>query len=88
MLLFLVYRAWESLSAVTCCRSLVIVYDCKCIVRIGVVVKLRNDGESIVVNAAKLMQGSLCQGVLKSGAQSYLANLSFYPGKSELPFLP
>lgn len=25
---------------------------------------------------------------MKSGTQSYLANLSLYPGKSELPFLP
>ncbi|KAK9935583.1 hypothetical protein M0R45_022682 [Rubus argutus] len=27
-------------------------------------------------------------GVMKSGVQSYLANLALYPGKSELPFLP
>ncbi|XP_022733350.1 protein COFACTOR ASSEMBLY OF COMPLEX C SUBUNIT B CCB4, chloroplastic isoform X3 [Durio zibethinus] len=80
-------RAWESLSAVTCCRSLVIVYNCQCIAQIGVAAKLRND-EPFAVDAAKLMQGSLCQGVLKSGAQSYLANLSLYPGRSELPFLP
>ena len=69
LLLFLVYRAWESLSAVTCCRSLVIVYDCQCIVQIGVAAKSRNDGEPFAVDAAKLMQGSLCQGVLKSGAR-------------------
>ncbi|XVE84968.1 hypothetical protein DITRI_Ditri17bG0054400 [Diplodiscus trichospermus] len=81
-------RAWESLSAVTCCRSLVIVYDCQCIVQIGVAAKSQNDGEPFAVDAAKLMQGSLCQGVLKFGAQSYLANLSLYPGRSELPFLP
>ncbi|XVE84969.1 hypothetical protein DITRI_Ditri17bG0054400 [Diplodiscus trichospermus] len=80
--------AWESLSAVTCCRSLVIVYDCQCIVQIGVAAKSQNDGEPFAVDAAKLMQGSLCQGVLKFGAQSYLANLSLYPGRSELPFLP
>ncbi|OMO54986.1 hypothetical protein COLO4_36266 [Corchorus olitorius] len=82
------FWAWESLSAVTCCRSLVIVYDCKCIVQIGVAAKLQNDDNPVAVDAAKLMQGSLYQGVLKSGAQSYLANLSLYPGRSELPFLP
>ncbi|XVF02339.1 hypothetical protein REPUB_Repub04eG0167200 [Reevesia pubescens] len=83
-----IFWAWESLSAVTCCRSLVIVYDCKCIVQIGVAAKSWNDGEPVAVDAAKLMQGSLCQGVLMSGSQSYLANLSLYPGRSELPFLP
>ncbi|XVF84857.1 hypothetical protein PTKIN_Ptkin17bG0073200 [Pterospermum kingtungense] len=83
-----IFWAWESLSTVTCCRSLVIVYECQCIVQIGVAAKSLNDGEALAVDAAKLMQGSLCQGVLKSGAQSYLANLSLYPGRSELPFLP
>ncbi|GAV92946.1 DUF2930 domain-containing protein [Cephalotus follicularis] len=47
-----------------------------------------NDSEVVTVDAAKLMQGSLYQGVMRSGAQSYLANLSLYPGRSELPFLP
>nr|KJB60842.1 hypothetical protein B456_009G345900 [Gossypium raimondii]KJB60846.1 hypothetical protein B456_009G345900 [Gossypium raimondii] len=79
---------WESLSAVTCCKSLVIVYDCQCIVQIGVAAKSLNIDEPFAVDAAKLMQGSLYQGVLKSGAQSYMANLSLYPGRSELPFLP
>lgn len=83
-----IFWAWESLSTVTCCRSLVVVYNCQCIVQIGVVAKSQNDGEPLAVDAAKLMQGSLCQGVLKSGTQSYLANLSLYPGRSELPFLP
>ncbi|KAI3817581.1 hypothetical protein L1987_11376 [Smallanthus sonchifolius] len=42
----------------------------------------------MVVDPSKLMQGLIYQGVVKSGSQSYLANLSLYPGKSELPFLP
>lgn len=83
-----IFWAWESLSAVTCCRSLVIAYHFQCIAQIGVAAKLQNNGKPFAVDAAKLMQGSLCQGVLKSGAQSYLANLSLYPGRSELPFLP
>ncbi|GAV72938.1 DUF2930 domain-containing protein, partial [Cephalotus follicularis] len=79
---------WESLSTVTCCRSLVIVYDCSCILQIGMAAESPNDSEVVTVDAAKLMQGSLYQGVMRSGAQSYLANLSLYPGRSELPFLP
>ncbi|KAJ7953707.1 Protein COFACTOR ASSEMBLY OF COMPLEX C SUBUNIT B CCB4 chloroplastic [Quillaja saponaria] len=80
---------WESLSDVTCCRSLVIVYDSTCILQIGFASESSTfDGEAVSVDAKKLMQGSLYQGIMKSGAQSYLANLSLYPGKSELPFLP
>lgn len=80
---------WESLSAATCCRSLVIVYGSSCILQIGIAAESSTeDGEAVDVDVNKLMQGSLYQGVKKSGAQSYLANLSLYPGKSELPFLP
>ncbi|XP_050236976.1 protein COFACTOR ASSEMBLY OF COMPLEX C SUBUNIT B CCB4, chloroplastic isoform X2 [Mercurialis annua] len=79
---------WESLSAVTCCRSLVVVYDCICFLQIGMAVESSNKGEVLSVDTAKLMQGSLVQAVKKSGAQSYLANLSLYPGRSELPFFP
>ncbi|XP_042496174.1 protein COFACTOR ASSEMBLY OF COMPLEX C SUBUNIT B CCB4, chloroplastic isoform X3 [Macadamia integrifolia] len=78
---------WESLSVVTCCRSLVIVYEGSCLLQIGVAAE-SNGGNTMEVDAPKLIQGLLYQGVVKSGAQSYLANLSLYPGKSELPFLP
>ncbi|XP_025013284.1 protein COFACTOR ASSEMBLY OF COMPLEX C SUBUNIT B CCB4, chloroplastic isoform X2 [Ricinus communis] len=80
--------AWESLSAATCCRSLVVVYDCVCFLQIGMAAESPNKGEALSVDAAKLMQGSLVQAIKKSGAQSYLANLSLYPGRTELPFLP
>ncbi|GJT34309.1 protein cofactor assembly of complex C subunit B CCB4, chloroplastic isoform X1 [Tanacetum coccineum] len=79
--------AWESLSTVTCCRSLVVVYDGVCVLQIGYA-SSNEGGESTVVDSSKLMQGSIYQGVVKSGSQSYLANLSLYPGKSQLPFLP
>ncbi|KAJ6769376.1 hypothetical protein OIU74_022935 [Salix koriyanagi] len=79
--------AWESLSGVTRCRSLVVVYDCRCILQIGVAAESVNN-EALAVDAAKLMQGSLYQAAIKSASQSYLANLSLYPGRSELPFLP
>ncbi|KAI3817577.1 hypothetical protein L1987_11372 [Smallanthus sonchifolius] len=82
--------AWESLSTVTCCRSLVIVYDGICVLQIGYASASSSyEGEPpMVVDPSKLMQGLIYQGVVKSGSQSYLANLSLYPGKSELPFLP
>ncbi|KAL8226771.1 hypothetical protein R6Q57_016603, partial [Mikania cordata] len=82
--------AWESLSTVTCCRSLVIVYDGICVLQIGYAsASSYYEGEhAMVVDSNKLMQGSIYQGVIKSGSQNYLANLSLYPGKSELPFLP
>lgn len=80
---------WKSLSEVTCCSSLVVVYDGMCIFQVGFAAEsAESDGEAEHVEASKLMQGSLYQGILKSQAQSYLANLSLYPGKSELPFLP
>ncbi|XP_021747209.1 protein COFACTOR ASSEMBLY OF COMPLEX C SUBUNIT B CCB4, chloroplastic-like isoform X1 [Chenopodium quinoa] len=79
---------WQSLSAVTCCRSLVIIYEESCICQIGVAAESLISGEAENVDAKKLIQGTLYRGIMKSGAQSYLANLSLYPGKSELPFLP
>jgi hypothetical protein len=35
LFLSLNFRAWESLSGVTCCRSLVVIYDYCCILQIG-----------------------------------------------------
>ncbi|KAL1807216.1 hypothetical protein DCAR_0833078 [Daucus carota subsp. sativus] len=81
--------AWESVLKVTCCRSLVIVYDNRCVLQIGFAAASSSHvGEPLLVDASKLMQGSLYQSAIKSGSQSYLANLSLYPGKSQLPFLP
>ncbi|KNA15831.1 hypothetical protein SOVF_094640 isoform B [Spinacia oleracea] len=79
---------WESLSAVTCCRSLVIIYESSCICQIGMTAESSIIGEAETVDATKLIQGTLYRGIMNSRAQSYLANLSLYPGKSELPFLP
>ncbi|CAA0834731.1 cofactor assembly of complex C [Striga hermonthica] len=76
--------AWESLSNATCCRSLVIVYDGICILQIGYAdVSDSSGGDPVVVDAGKLMRGSLYNGVVKSGSQSYLANLSLYPAKNK-----
>lgn len=83
------FWAWESLSIATCCRSLVIVYNGECILQTGfAAASSSNEKEAVSVDINILTQGSLYPSVLKSGSQSYLANLSLYPGKSELPFLP
>ncbi|KAL2940343.1 Protein COFACTOR ASSEMBLY OF COMPLEX C SUBUNIT B CCB4 chloroplastic [Bienertia sinuspersici] len=46
------------------------------------------DSEAETVDITNLIQGTLYKSTIQSGAQSYMANLSLYPGKSELPFLP
>ncbi|KAI4366086.1 hypothetical protein MLD38_022009 [Melastoma candidum] len=80
---------WESLSAVTCTRSLVIVYDGHCIAQIGAAaVSSGSRQEAIQVDPSNLIKGFLYQGIMKSRAQNYLANLSLYPGRTELSFLP
>jgi hypothetical protein len=71
LLLLLDFRAWESLSGVTCCRSLVVVYDCRCILQIGVAAESVNN-EALAVDAAKLMQGSLYQAAIKSASRKWL----------------
>lgn len=74
---FSLLRVWESLSVVTCCRSLVIVYDRYCILQIGVAAESSiDDGEAMDVDVFKLMQGSLYQGVMKSGARKQLDRIS------------
>lgn len=68
---------------------MVIVYNKRCILQIGYAATLSSGTDDIIdVDVDKLMQGSLYQGLMKSKSQSYLANLSLYPAKSELPFLP
>lgn len=63
-------RVWESLSDATCCRSLVIVYDGRCILQIGFAfASSTGDGEVVAVDADKLLQGSLYRGVMKSGVR-------------------
>ncbi|KAL4184882.1 hypothetical protein AMTRI_Chr10g227790 [Amborella trichopoda] len=85
----LISRVWDSLEDVTCCKSLVIVYENKCLLQIGVAAKSSaSDANAVFVDPSRLISGSLYQGVKKSGKQSYLANLSLYPGRYDLPFFP
>ncbi|OAY85884.1 Protein COFACTOR ASSEMBLY OF COMPLEX C SUBUNIT B CCB4, chloroplastic [Ananas comosus] len=81
--------AWKSLSTATCCKSFVVVHGGDCLLQIGFAAEsLNKDGDAMIVDVHKLIEGSLYKSVMKSGKQSYLANLSLYPGRSELPFLP
>ncbi|PKA61334.1 hypothetical protein AXF42_Ash006231 [Apostasia shenzhenica] len=81
--------AWESLSAATCCRSLVVVHGEDFLMQIGFAAESSvEDGGVVAVDVPWLTQGSLYRNVMKSGKQIYLANLSLYPGRSELHFLP
>lgn len=78
--MFPILRIWESLSDVTCCRSLVVVYDSSCILQIGFAAKSSDsDGEAVPVDASTLKQGSLYQGVMKSGARKYILRDADFP---------
>ncbi|KAG1327822.1 protein COFACTOR ASSEMBLY OF COMPLEX C SUBUNIT B CCB4, chloroplastic [Cocos nucifera] len=80
---------WESLSATTCCRSLVVVHGSYCLLQIGIAAEsLTEVGEAVAVDVQKLIQSPVYRSVIESRKQSYLANLSLYPARSELPFLP
>lgn len=64
---------WESLSDVTCCRSLVIVYKGRVVLQYGFAAESsRGNGEAVSVDTDKLMQGSVYQGVMKSGTRKFL----------------
>ncbi|KAH7688460.1 Cofactor assembly of complex C subunit B CCB2/CCB4 protein [Dioscorea alata] len=66
--------AWDSLSAVTCCRSLVVVYDSSCVLQIGVAAEsLLEAGDAMDVDVKKLLQGSLCRSAMESQKLGYLA---------------
>jgi len=63
---------WESLSDATCCRSLVVVYESSCVLQIGFAADSSPGvGKAVSVDADKLMQGSVYQGVMKSGARKF-----------------
>lgn len=90
--LVLILRIWESLLDVTCCRSLIIVYDGGCILQIGFAAESSSiHGEAVSVDANKLMQGSLCQGLMKSAARECLFRsremLFFYFGVLSLTII-
>lgn len=52
------------------------VYDSICILQIGVAAQSPNDGEVVTVDVGKLMQGSVYQGVMRSGTRELLLGLS------------
>eukprot|EP00249_Psilotum_nudum_P011322 c23101_g1_i4 orf=640-1107(+) len=80
---------WDALRNSTCCQAVVVVFRCRCLLQAGLAAESPNDeGEPLAVDPFKLVEGSLCQMVWASRKQSYFANLSLYPGRVELMFLP
>lgn len=74
--LILITRAWDSLSAVTCCRSLVVVYDSNCVLQIGVAAESPlEDGDAMDVDVKKLLQGSLCKSAMESQKRMSFASI-------------
>lgn len=67
--LFYFLRAWESLKAATCSKSLVIVYNGTCLIQIGMAAESPEDNKAVIVNTDKLMQGSVYKGIMKSKAR-------------------
>ncbi|XP_026663812.2 uncharacterized protein LOC103715882 isoform X5 [Phoenix dactylifera] len=66
-------RAWESLSATTCCRSLVVVHGGFCLLQIGVAAEsLTEVGEAVAVDVHKLIQSSVYRNVAESGKRREL----------------
>ncbi|XP_017700384.2 protein COFACTOR ASSEMBLY OF COMPLEX C SUBUNIT B CCB4, chloroplastic-like isoform X2 [Phoenix dactylifera] len=65
--------AWESLSATTCCRSLVVVHGGFCLLQIGVAAEsLTEVGEAVAVDVHKLIQSSVYRNVAESGKRREL----------------
>ncbi|XP_024539620.1 protein COFACTOR ASSEMBLY OF COMPLEX C SUBUNIT B CCB4, chloroplastic-like isoform X2 [Selaginella moellendorffii] len=78
--------AWETMSKTTCCKSFVVLYKMRCVFQAGIAAD--QEGDAYKIDGLSVMRGTLCTAALASGKQSYLANLSLYPGRYELPFLP
>uniref|UniRef100_A0A453D7Z8 Protein COFACTOR ASSEMBLY OF COMPLEX C SUBUNIT B CCB4, chloroplastic n=1 Tax=Aegilops tauschii subsp. strangulata TaxID=200361 RepID=A0A453D7Z8_AEGTS len=57
---------WDSLTAATCCKSLVVVYGGNCKLQIGVAAASPEDGNAVNVDAQKFMQGSLYKSAMES----------------------
>lgn len=64
--LLLTLRVWKYLLEVACCRFFIVGYDEMCIFQVGFAA---GDGEAEHVEASKLMQGLLYQGILKFQAR-------------------
>lgn len=46
-----------------------VVYDSVCILQIGMAAESGKDSEAVTVDASKFVQGSVYQGVMRSGAR-------------------
>lgn len=64
--MFFINRTWDSLTAATCCKSLVVVYGGNCILQIGVAAGSPEDDIAVTVDAQKFTQGSLYTSAIES----------------------
>ncbi|MQL84111.1 hypothetical protein Taro_016604 [Colocasia esculenta] len=83
-----IYSGLPDLAVRELLWSLVVIYNDCCLLQIGIASESSKDGSPMEVDVLNLVQGSLYQNAIQSGKQNYLANLSLYPGRAELPFLP
>ena len=70
--------AWESLSASSCCRSVVVFHSGACVLHAG----RRPVGSRV----GKAKAGPICQDVMQQGRANYLANLKLFPGALVCPW--
>ncbi|CAI5484867.1 unnamed protein product [Closterium sp. Yama58-4] len=84
--------AWTTLSSNTPCRSLLLIFKGQCILQAGCMASapsMPGVTTAAIVDAEKLLSGSICSTVLKSGRPNYLANIVLFPARYELfEFLP
>ena len=62
----LINRTWDSLTAATCCKSLVVVYGGNCKLQVGVAAASPEDGNAVDVDAQKFKQASLYNTAMES----------------------
>lgn len=75
-ILLLQFRVWESLSATTCSRSLVVVHGGYCLLQIGIAAEsLTEVGEAVTVDVHKLIQSSVYRSVMESRKRRYHTNM-------------
>mmetsp|Transcript_11404 Transcript_11404/g.20053 ORF Transcript_11404/g.20053 Transcript_11404/m.20053 type:complete len:305 (+) Transcript_11404:69-983(+) len=73
--------SWRALRSCTRCRSLVLIYDGRCLLYAG----MTKTGQ----RPAAAKGGDICNSAMQSGQGNYLANLMLYPGRLEFTsFLP
>ena len=75
-ILLLQFRVWESLSATTCCRSIVVMHGGYCLLQIGIAAEsLTEVGQAVAVDVHKLIQTAVYRSVIESRKRRYHTNI-------------